>query len=69
MLCHSDVRRVEWNRYSSSQKAPMQFGGLMGSLEYSGELAPFLPFLRMAELTHLGGKSTFGLGKITCQVS
>ncbi|CAH1191491.1 putative Cytosolic protein [Candidatus Nitrotoga sp. BS] len=67
-LNQSDVRWVDWNRYSSSQKASMQFGGLMGTLEYSGDLAPFLPFLRMAELTHLGGKSTFGLGKVICQI-
>ena len=66
-LRQSDTRWVDWNRYSSSQKASMQFGGLMGTLEYSGDLAPFLPFLRMAELTHLGGKSTFGLGKLICQ--
>lgn len=67
VLSRSDTRWVDWNRYSSSQKASMQFGGLMGTLEYGGELAPFLPFLRMAELTHLGGKSTFGLGKVACQ--
>ncbi|MHB8165823.1 MAG: CRISPR system precrRNA processing endoribonuclease RAMP protein Cas6 [Sulfuricella sp.] len=66
VLNRSDTRWVEWNRYSSSQKASMQFGGLVGTLEYSGELAPFLPFLRLAELTHLGGKSTFGLGKVVC---
>ena len=67
-LSQSDTRWVDWNRYSSSQKASMQFGGLMGTLEYSGDLAPFLPFLRMAELTHLGGKSTFGLGKVIRQI-
>ncbi|MHB8165791.1 MAG: CRISPR system precrRNA processing endoribonuclease RAMP protein Cas6 [Sulfuricella sp.] len=66
VLNRSDTRWVDWNRYSSSQKASMQFGGLVGTLEYSGELAPFLPFLRLAELTHLGGKSTFGLGKVVC---
>ena len=66
VLSRSDTRWVEWNRYSSSQKASMQFGGLMGTLEYDGELAPFLPLLRLAELTHLGGKSTFGLGKVVC---
>jgi hypothetical protein len=68
VLNRSDTRWVDWNRYSSSQKASMQFGGLMGTLEYGGELAPFLPLLRMAELTHLGGKTTFGLGKVVCRV-
>ncbi|CAH1388336.1 CRISPR system precrRNA processing endoribonuclease RAMP protein Cas6 [Candidatus Nitrotoga sp. M5] len=66
-LSQSDTRWVDWNRYSSSQKTSMQFGGLMGTLEYIGDLAPFLPYLRMAELTHLGGKSTFGLGRMICQ--
>ena len=67
VLRQSDARWVDWHRYSSKQKASMQFGGLMGTLEYSGDLAPFLPFLRMAELTHIGGKTTFGLGKVICQ--
>lgn len=67
VLLQSDTRWVDWNRYSSSQKATMQFGGLMGTLEYSGALAPFLPYLRMAEFTHLGGKTTFGLGKVQCR--
>lgn len=67
VLSQSDTRWIDWNRYSSSQKAGMQFGGLVGTLECRGDLAPFLSLLRMAELTHLGGKTTFGLGKVVCK--
>lgn len=66
-LDRNEVQWVEWSRYSSSQKASMQFGGLVGELEYVGEMTPFLPWLRMAEVTHLGGKTTFGLGRIACR--
>lgn len=54
------------SHYSSSQKARMQFGGLEWELEYVGEMTPFLPWQR-AEVTHLGGKTTFGFGRIACR--
>jgi hypothetical protein len=55
---------VEWPRHSSRQGADMLFGGLVGELGFRGELAPFLPWLRLAEYIHLGGKTTFGLGAV-----
>ncbi len=53
----------DWSRYSSRQKSWMKFGGLHGSITFEGDLEPFLPFLALGEWTHLGGKTTFGLGK------
>ena len=50
-------------RFSGRQKQWMKFGGLQGSITYSGNLEPFLPFLALGEWTHTGGKTTFGLGK------
>lgn len=59
----SDIRWDDWSRFSSRQQAWMKFGGLLGRITYSGDLAPFLPWLAIGEWTHMGGKTSFGLGK------
>ena len=53
----------DWTRYSSRQKTRMQLGGYKGQITYSGDLAPFLPFLRMGQYVHVGKNTTFGLGQ------
>jgi CRISPR/Cas system endoribonuclease Cas6 (RAMP superfamily) len=42
----------------------MKLGGLVGHLRLQGDLAPFAPLLRTAELVHVGKGATFGLGKV-----
>jgi hypothetical protein len=42
----------------------MVFGGLLGTLDVEGDLAPFVPLLRAAEILHVGKGATFGLGRI-----
>jgi hypothetical protein len=54
----------DWERYSNRQQAKMVFGGLIGTLEIEGDLAPFGQLLRTAEILHVGKGATFGLGKI-----
>lgn len=38
--------------------------GLLGSLALHGNLAPFVPLLRLAELAHVGKATSHGLGRI-----
>ncbi len=59
----SNVIWDDWDRYSGRQKEWMKFGGLMGELCFQGDLQPFIPYLQMGEWCHIGGKSSFGLGK------
>ncbi|GJL72540.1 MAG: CRISPR-associated endoribonuclease Cas6 [Nitrosomonas sp.] len=59
----SNVEWKDWNRYSSSQEVWMKFGGLLGKIYFQGNLQPFLPYLQIGEWCHIGGKSSFGLGK------
>ncbi|MDP2834260.1 MAG: CRISPR system precrRNA processing endoribonuclease RAMP protein Cas6 [Pseudomonadota bacterium] len=59
---------VEWPRYSARQRAEMVLGGLQGELLLSGDLAPWLPWLRLLEALHLGGKTTFGFGRVEVAV-
>ncbi len=53
----------DWARYSGRQKEWMQFGGLLGSVTYEGDLKPFMPWLALGEWLHVGGKTSFGLGQ------
>ena len=53
----------DWQRYSSRQRKLMKLGGLKGSITFSGELTPFLPYLRLGAQVNIGQGTTFGLGR------
>ncbi|HKI06296.1 MAG TPA: CRISPR system precrRNA processing endoribonuclease RAMP protein Cas6 [Thermoanaerobaculia bacterium] len=57
----------DWERYSNRQQTHMIFGGLLGTLDLEGDLAPFSPLFRAAEILHVGKGATFGLGKIAVE--
>jgi hypothetical protein len=63
----SALRWVDWERYSSRQQARMKLGGVVGEVDYEGELSPFWGVLRAAEVFHVGKSATFGLGRIELQ--
>jgi hypothetical protein len=50
------------------QERPVQLGGFLGRLTLEGDLAPFGPLLRAAELLHFGKGTIFGLGWFTIEV-
>ncbi len=62
----ADLRWMDWERYSARQETRMTLGGFMGTLTFEGELEPFIPFLRLGEIVHVGKGTAFGLGKYTC---
>lgn len=62
-----DLSVFHLERYSNRVKEKMDFSGLMGSLEYEGELTPFVPWLSAAQILHIGRNTTFGMGKIEVQ--
>ena len=53
----------DWERYSARQQVRMKMGGFVGHATYAGDLAPFLPLLRLGAMVHVGKGATFGLGK------
>ncbi|HHW20441.1 CRISPR system precrRNA processing endoribonuclease RAMP protein Cas6 [Thermodesulfovibrio thiophilus] len=53
----------DWERYSSRQNIRMKLGGLMGNITYSGNIYPFMQFLKAGEIFHIGKGTSFGLGK------
>lgn len=69
-----DIRLVEcnhrwhdWERYSSRQQSKVSMGGLLGEAVYEADspdaLLPYLPLLKLGELTHVGKGCVFGMGK------
>ena len=52
----------EWERYSHRQQQKMTFGGVLGHIKLTGELAPFLSLLQQGQWLHVGNKTTFGMG-------
>ena len=62
-IAPNNARWNDWNRYSGRQNEWMKFGGLVGSASYAGDMRPFLPWLALGEWVHVGGKTSFGLGK------
>ena len=64
VACAPRLAWHDWERYSNRQQTKMTLGGLVGTLEIEGDLAPFAPLLRAAEILHVGKNTTFGLGKI-----
>jgi CRISPR-associated endoribonuclease Cas6 len=59
----SHLRWYDWERYSSRQNTRLKMGGFLGRITFEGELAPFLPFIKMGEYLHIGQGTAFGLGK------
>jgi CRISPR/Cas system endoribonuclease Cas6 (RAMP superfamily) len=59
----SDLRWVDWERYSNRQQARMRLGGFVGQVTYRGDFTEFLPYLLLGTYTHVGKGATFGLGE------
>jgi hypothetical protein len=65
----ADLRWHDWQRYSNRQERSMTLGGFAGTLEVEGDLAPFAPLLRAAEILHVGKGATFGLGRLRIEAA
>jgi hypothetical protein len=57
---HLTLQRLE--RYSNRHHQTLPLHGLLGTLSFTGHLAPFLPLLRMGQYIHIGAGTAFGLG-------
>lgn len=59
-----ELRMEHLERYSNRSNGKMDFSGLMGEIEYRGDLTRFVPWLYAAQRLHVGRNTTFGMGKI-----
>ncbi|MDO9559805.1 MAG: CRISPR system precrRNA processing endoribonuclease RAMP protein Cas6 [Syntrophales bacterium] len=64
-IVSSSLRWFDWQRYSNRQDQAMLMGGMIGKIQYAGDLGEFIPLLRFCEKVHLGKQTTFGLGKFS----
>lgn len=55
----------DWQRYSNRQKTTLFMGGMLGTIRYQGDLEIFMPYLRMAQVFHVGKGTVFGLGSMS----
>lgn len=63
----SDLRWLDWGRYSQRQQREMKLGGLMGTVRLQGQLAPFAELLHIGQWLHIGKNASFGLGRYRLQ--
>lgn len=49
--------------YSSKKQHYEPMGGLLGSISFGGNVAPYLPLLQFGQYIHIGKATPFGLGK------
>lgn len=63
-----NIRWYDWSRYSLHQNTKMKLGGIVGEIEYQGNITLFIPFLLLGEYIHVGKQSTFGNGTIKVDV-
>jgi CRISPR-associated endoribonuclease Cas6 len=63
-IVEQDLSWRDFRRYSARQKTEMTLGGFVGTMRLAGDLAPFAPLLRTAEIIHVGKGTTFGLGRV-----
>ncbi|HOJ31922.1 MAG TPA: CRISPR system precrRNA processing endoribonuclease RAMP protein Cas6 [Candidatus Hydrogenedentes bacterium] len=59
----TEMRWVDWTRYSARQDATMQLGGFVGTMTISPPPENVLVYILWGELLHLGKGGAFGLGK------
>lgn len=64
IITKKDIELVNMERYSNRTNEKMDFGGLMGSMSFHGDLSLFVPWLYAAQILHIGGNTTFGMGCI-----
>jgi CRISPR-associated endoribonuclease Cas6 len=57
---HLALQRLE--RYSNRHHQKLPLHGVIGALSFAGNLAPFLPLLRLGAYLHIGAGTAFGLG-------
>jgi len=62
------LRWADWKRYSFRQKDRIPMGGMVGCIEYYGDIEVFLLHLLLGSWLHVGKATTFGNGKYVLQV-
>lgn len=68
IMTHCQIRRQESTRWSTRSGQAHSIGGFVGTAEYEGELAEFLPYLEAARWVGVGRQVVWGKGEISIQI-
>jgi hypothetical protein len=60
---HTNLRWVEWDRFSGRQQQCVPLGGFVGAVTYRGDLAPFRALLALGAIVHVVKATVFGHGR------
>ncbi|GGY39110.1 CRISPR-associated protein Cas6 [Bacterioplanes sanyensis] len=60
---HTQLRWLDWQRYSNRQQQVMPLGGVVGNIELTGDLNELWPLLQLGQWLHIGKSASFGLGR------
>ena len=67
-MTRCEIRQVAAERRSSRSGEVHPLGGFTGLAEYEGEIAEFLPWLRVAQWTGVGRQTVWGKGEIAVSI-
>ncbi len=56
------TRWVESSRYSRRREVTHDLSGFVGEVSFEGDLAPFIPYLKLGKYVHVGKNAVFGNG-------
>ena len=63
-VIQNQLKMKNIKRYSNRLGEKKDFSGLVGDIQFEGNLTPFVPWLFAAQILHMGRNTTFGMGKI-----
>lgn len=58
------ITAVQWERHALEREERHPMKGILGFIVFEGAVDEFLPLFRMAEVTHIGKATSYGLGRI-----
>lgn len=63
-MSSQQIKTISLQRRSNRQEKLHPIYGIMGNINFSGDLMAFYPLLKLAELLHIGKKTVMGMGQI-----
>ncbi len=67
-LAAADIRSVKVSRFSTRSSQTHSLGGFVGSVDYRGDITPFITYLRVARFTGVGRHTVWGKGEIDTEI-
>lgn len=67
-LAKSSIQYKRCLSYSHRKSALTPLEGIMGSLDFTGDITPFMPYLVLGQWLHIGKQATFGMGQYHLEV-